>query len=67
VRAFLLVLWYGYYQDFDMPRAIAMVREMRDPRGINEEQEQFLIDYELNWQTWIQNNTVADEWLEEMA
>jgi hypothetical protein len=50
-----------------MPRAISMVREMRDPRGINHNQEQFLLDYETNWQTWIQNNTIADEWLEEMA
>ena len=44
-----------------------MVREMRDSRGINEDQEQFLLDYEKNWQTWIQNDTIADEWLEEMA
>ena len=52
---------------FEMTRAISMVREMRDSRGINEDQEQFLLDYEKNWQTWIQNDTIADEWLEEMA
>ena len=60
-----IVVWL--LSRFDMTSAISMVREMRDPRGINEGQEQFLLDYEKNWQTWIQNNTVADEWLEEMA
>jgi hypothetical protein len=44
-----------------------MFREMRDPRGINKAQEQYLLDYESNWQTWVQNSIVADQWLEEMA
>ena len=60
-----IVVWL--LSGFDMPRAISMVREMRDSRGINHKQEQFLLDYETNWQTWIQNDTIADEWLEEMA
>ena len=60
-----IVVWL--LSGFDMPRAISMVREMRDARGINPKQEQFLLDYETNWQTWIQNDTIADEWLEEMA
>ena len=51
----------------DMDEAISMFREMRDPRGINKAQEQYLLDYESNWQTWVQNSIVADQWLEEMA
>lgn len=51
----------------DMDEAISMFREMRDPRGINKSQEQYLLDYESNWQTWVQNSIVADQWLEEMA
>ena len=64
--AFLLCIVVWLLSGFDMPRAISMVREMRDPRGINNKQEQFLLDYETNWQTWIQNDN-NDEWLEEMA
>ena len=50
-----------------MTNVISMVREKRDHRGINKSQEQYLLDYESNWQTWVQNSIVADQWLEEMA
>ena len=37
------------------------------PRYKSQTRAVFLLDYETNWQTWIQNGTMADEWLEEMA
>lgn len=60
-----IVVWL--ISGFDMTSAISMVREKRDHRGINRAQEQFLLDYEKNWQTWVQNSIVEDQWLEEMA
>ena len=49
-------------------RACLMTGRMAsDHRGINKSQEQYLLDYESNWQTWVQNSIVADQWLEEMA
>lgn len=61
-----IVVWLMSKQ-LDMDKAISMFREMRDHRGINQAQEQYLLDYESNWQTWVQNSIVADHWLEEMA
>ena len=60
-----IVVWL--ISGFDMTSVISMVREKRDHRGINKSQEQYLLDYESNWQTWVQNSIVADQWLEEMA
>ena len=60
-----IVVWL--ISGFDMISVISMVREKRDHRGINKSQEQYLLDYESNWQTWVQNSIVDDQWLEEMA
>ena len=60
-----IVLWL--ISGLDMKSAISMVRRLRDRRGINPAQENYLLECENNWQVWIQENTVSDEWLEEMA
>ena len=42
-----------------MKSAISMVRRLRDRRGINPAQENYLLECENNWQVWIQKTSIG--------
>ena len=59
-----LVLWI--MGEDDMKNAISLVRLLRDPRGINQKQEQHLLDFAENYQAWIQGMCQLTQWQEEI-
>lgn len=59
-----MVLWL--LSEIPMSNAIAMIRNMRDNRGINKNQENHLLDFAENFQDWIQSICHLDQWHEGM-
>ena len=59
-----MVIWL--MTELPMSKAIEMVRDLRDRRGINKQQEQYLLDFEVNYQTWVQGICQLGQWQEEM-
>ena len=57
-----LVLWMMGHDEMD--DNIDLVRRLRDYRGINQKQEQHLLDFAENYQTWIQGMCQLDQWQE---
>ena len=48
--------------ELPMSKAIEMVRDLRDRRGINKQQEQYLLDFEVNYQTWVEGICQLGQW-----
>ena len=59
-----LALWIMGHDE--MEDAIDLVRKWRDSRGINQKQEQHLLDFAENYQTWIQGMCQLEQWQEGM-
>jgi ADP-ribosyl-[dinitrogen reductase] hydrolase len=59
-----LALWIMGHDE--MEDAIDLVRMLRDSRGINQKQEQNLLYFAENYQTWIQGMCQLEQWQEGM-
>ena len=53
--------------DIEMSDAIGLVRDRRDKRGINIEQESYLMEFSETYQTWMQGTCRLDQWQEDMV
>ena len=53
--------------DIEMSDAIGLVRDLRDKRGINIEQESYLMEFSETYQTWMQGTCRLDQWQEDMV